>query len=78
MQYHFHVVICSFYFQGTSPGSEAFLDNIRDNLNQETLELDRLKLNMSAGARLLKEKEEKLKLIENSLMEVEIQNTELL
>ncbi len=78
MQYHFHVVICSFYIQGTSPGSEAFLDNIRDNLNQETLELDRLKLNMSAGARLLKEKEEKLKLIENSLMEVEIQNTELL
>lgn len=40
--------------------SASLLDNVRQSLEQEALEIDKLKMNMTTGTRLVKEKEHKL------------------
>ncbi|XP_070534943.1 centrosomal protein of 164 kDa-like [Ptychodera flava] len=58
----------------------SFLEDVKVNLEKEALELDKAMVNMSAGHRLVKEKEQKLKLLEESLAEATSSpdNTEML
>lgn len=55
------------FMQGGILQSPEF-ENINSTLELEAKEIERLQLNMSMGARVLKEKEKKLKRMEQSLL----------
>ncbi len=59
-------------FQTTSPRSDHILGSVKDNLEKEAQEIDMMKFNMTAGSRLLKEKERKLKQLETSLLDADL------
>ena len=52
--------IFCYVLQAMSPQSAQVLDDVRHSLEKEALELDRMNVQMSAGNRLLKEKEKYL------------------
>ena len=52
-----------------STDSKTLLADVKTSLDREALEIDMLKLNMSAGSRLLKEKQLRLKQLEQSIGE---------
>ncbi|KAK2153752.1 hypothetical protein LSH36_287g01025 [Paralvinella palmiformis] len=54
---------------GMSTDSKTLLADVKTSLDREALEIDMLKLNMSAGSRLLKEKQLRLKQLEQSIGE---------
>ncbi|XP_077990081.1 uncharacterized protein LOC144444512 isoform X4 [Glandiceps talaboti] len=62
--------ISSQQIETETPEAASFLEDVKINLEKEALELDKAMVNMSAGHRLVKEKEQKLKLLEVSLAEV--------
>ena len=59
-----HIIV-----QGMSPDSKALLADVKSSLDREALEIDMMKLNMSAGSRLLKEKQLKLQRLEDSVVQ---------
>ncbi|XP_071958081.1 uncharacterized protein [Antedon mediterranea] len=55
------------YIAGLSTSSTSMLDDVKLSLEREAIELDKAVINVTAGRRLVREKEQKLKQLEESL-----------
>ncbi|XP_033126044.1 centrosomal protein of 164 kDa-like [Anneissia japonica] len=58
------------YVAGLSPSSASMLDDVKLSLEREAIELDKAVINVTAGRRLVREKEQKLKQLQESLIDV--------